>query len=97
MNKLALWLVIFIVAAAYGTFMEWAIGSIWDILGECPYVYPTSHLTYTSYIMIPVWGLAGLQIVVIYLTIKYRKPIMLLWLLGLIVLTFILVYIQTLL
>ena len=93
MNRLTLWFVIFIVAAVYGTFMEWAMGSIWDIVGECPYVYPDSPITYSSFIMMPVWGLAGLQAVVVYLTIRRRKPAMLLWLLGLVVLTVVLVVI----
>ena len=91
MNRLTPWFVLFVVAAVYGTFMEWAIGSIWDIVGECPYVYPASPITYSSIIMMPMWGLVGLQAVVIYLAIKRRKPTMLLWLLGLVVLTIVLV------
>jgi len=84
------------VAAIYGTFMEWAIGSIWDRVGECPYVYPGSPLTYSSFIMTPVWGLAGLQAIVIYLAIARREPKMLLRLLGLIALTTVLVVLLTL-
>ena len=91
MNKITLWLVIFLVAAVYGTFMEWAMGFIWDMAGECPYVYPASPMTYSSFIMMPVWGLAGLQAVVVYLAIAHRRPAMLLLLLGLIALTIILV------
>lgn len=93
MPKPLLWLVLFFVAAVYGFFMEWAMGSIWGGIGECPYIYPNSPLTYSSFIMMPVWGLAGLQAIVIYLAIAHKKPRMLLWLLGLVVLTVILVVI----
>lgn len=86
-----LWLILFLVAAVYGTFMEWAMGAIWDRVGECPYVYPNSPLTYSSFIMMPVWGVAGLQAIVIYLTIKHRRPKTLPWLLGLVALTIVLV------
>jgi hypothetical protein len=93
MNRVTPWLVLFLLAAVYGTFMEWAIGSIWDIAGESPYVYPASPITYSSIIMMPFWGLAGLQAIVIYLAITRRKATMLFWLLGLVVLTVILVVI----
>jgi len=87
MGKYTQWLVYFVAAAIYGTFIEWALGSIWDAFGECPYVYPTSPLTHTSFIMMPVWGLAGLHAVVIYLSIKNGKPKILLWLVLLAALT----------
>ena len=90
MSRLILWLILFLVGAVYGLFMEWAIGSIWDRVGECPYVYPGSLLTYSSFIMAPVWGLAGLQVIVIYLAITRKKPKMLLWLLVLVALTIVL-------
>jgi len=90
MSRLILWLILFLVGAVYGLFMEWAIGSIWDRVGECPYVYPGSPLTYSSFIMAPVWGLAGLQVIVIYLAITRRKPKILLWLLVLVALTIVL-------
>ncbi|MFC1905658.1 hypothetical protein ACFLXL_02485 [Chloroflexota bacterium] len=94
MNRFTLWLVLFLAAAVYGTFMEWAIGAIWDIVGECPYVYPASPLTYSSLIMMPVWGLAGLQAAVIYLAITRRQLKMLLWLVGLVALTIALVVVS---
>ena len=84
---------LFCVASVYGTFMEWAVGSIWDSIGDCPYNYPNSFLNYSSFIMMPLWGLCGLQAAVIYLAIAHKKPKMLLWLLGLVVLTVILVVI----
>jgi len=86
-------LVLFCVASVYGTIMEWAVGSLWDRLGDCPYIYPDSPFTYSSLIMMPLWGLVGLQAAVIYLAIAHKKPKMLLWLLGLIILTAILVVI----
>jgi len=73
--------------------MEWVVGSIWDRIGDCPYIYPNSPFTYSSLIMMPVWGLVGLQAAVIYLAIAHKKQKMLLWLLGLVVLTIILVVI----
>ena len=91
MSRLIPWLVLFLVAAIYGTFMEWAVGSIWDRVGECPFIYPGSFLTHSSFIMMPVWGLAGLQAIVIYFAITRREPKMLLWLLGLVALTIVLV------
>jgi len=96
MSRLIPWLVLFLVGTLYGTFMEWAVGSIWDRVGECPYVYPGSHLTYSSFIMMPMWGLVGLQAIVIYLAITRREPKMLLRLLGLIALTIVLVVLLTL-
>ena len=87
MGKYTQWLVYFVVAAIYGTFVEWALGSIWDVFGECPYIYPASPLTHSSFIMMPVWGLAGLHAVVIYLAIRQRKPKILLWLIMLAALT----------
>ena len=93
MNKPVLWVIIFVVAALYGTLLEWAVGHFWDFVGECPYEYPGSSLTYTSFIMIPMWGLAGLQAVVIYRAIRHKRPVLLLWLLGLLILTVIMVVI----
>jgi len=92
-NKPVLWAVIFIVAALYGTLLEWAVGHFWNLVGECPYEYPGSSLTYTSFIMMPMWGLAGLQAVVIYRAIRHKRPSLLLWLLGLLVLTVVMVVI----
>jgi hypothetical protein len=91
LKRLAFWPGLFVVAALYGTLLEWAVGSVWDMVGDCPYVYPGSHLTHSSFVMMPMWGMAGLQAAVIYLAIKRKKPAMLLWLLLLVALTFVLV------
>ena len=91
--KVLLWSALFCVAAVYGTFMEWAVGSIWGRIGDCPYIYPNSPITYSSFLMMPLWGFVGLQAAVIYLAIAQKKPKMLLWLLLLVVLTAILVLI----
>lgn len=96
MGKYTQWLIYFVVAAIYGTLVEWALGSIWDVFGECPYTYPNSPLTHSSFIMMPVWGLAGLHAVVIYLSIRHRKPKILLWLLLLAALTVVVVAILSL-
>ena len=87
MGKYTQWLFYFVAAAIYGTLIEWALGSIWDTFGECPYIYPDSPLTHTSFVMLPVWGLAGLHAIVIFLAIRNRKPKTLLWLIPLAALT----------
>jgi hypothetical protein len=87
MGKYTQWLVYFVAAAIYGTLVEWALGAIWDTFGECPYIYPNSSMTYSSLIMLPVWGLAGLHAIVIFLAIRNRKPKTLLWLILLAALT----------
>ena len=91
MNKVILIIVLFIVGAIYGPILEWSVGQVWDVFGECPYEYADSPLTYTSFIMMPLWGIAGLQAVVLYRAIRYKRPSLLLWLLLLIVLTFALI------
>ena len=73
MKERWVWVLLFVVFALYGTFMEWVVGVVWSRLGTCPYVYPRSPLLYTDLKMLPLWGVCGLQGVAIYLLLKERK------------------------
>jgi len=68
-----IWVLLFVVFAFYGTFMEWVVGVVWSVFGTCPYVYSGSPLLYTELKMLPLWGVGGLQGVAIYLLLKEWK------------------------
>lgn len=65
--------ILFLVFAVVGPFLEWAYGTFWSIVGVTPWVYPNSPLQYTSFEGIPLWGLAGLIAFSIYSAILDRK------------------------
>ena len=65
--------ILFLVFAVVGPFLEWAYGTFWSIIGNTPWVYPNSPMQYTSFEGIPLWGLAGLIAFSIYSAILDRK------------------------
>ena len=57
----------------WGFFFEWFYGLFWSIVGECPWIYPSSAFVYTSLEAAPLWGLGGLTAIQLYKAAKYRN------------------------
>ena len=53
---------LFLLFCAWGIFFEWFFGFFWNVVGSSPWFYPDSFLRYTSWKMIPLWGLGGLTV-----------------------------------
>jgi hypothetical protein len=66
-------LVLYVILCLVGTILEWAYGTLWDLCGEAPWIYPNSILRYTSFESIPLWGLGGLICVTIYRAYSSRS------------------------
>lgn len=65
--------ILFVVFAVVGPFLEWAYGAFWSLVGVTPWLYANSPLKYTSFEGVPLWGLAGLVALSIYRSVLDRK------------------------
>jgi hypothetical protein len=50
-------LVLYVILCLVGTILEWAYGTLWNLCGQAPWIYPNSVLRYTSFEGLPLWGL----------------------------------------
>jgi len=66
-------LVLYIILCLVGAILEWAYGTLWNLCGRTPWIYPDSVLRYTSFEGLPLWGMGGLICVVIYRAYSSRS------------------------
>lgn len=57
-----------------GAGFEWCYGILWKVVGNTPWIYPNSFLSYTSLEVLPQWGFGGFVAIAVYKAIRDKKP-----------------------
>jgi len=65
--------VIFLIFAVLGLLLEWGYGTLWSIIGTCPWIYPNSPIVYSSLEGMPLWGFGGVFGIALYRAIAGRN------------------------
>jgi hypothetical protein len=81
--------VLFLLFCAWGVYFEWFSGFFWSIVGSTPWIYPDSPLRYTSWQVIPLWGLGGLAVLQLTKAVRRRDKLALAYAAGFQLLTLI--------
>lgn len=68
------YLKIFAIFCVIGPILEWAYGKFWSVVGQSPWLYPSSPFEYTSLEGIPLWGLGGVLAAAVTHAIKQNNP-----------------------
>ena len=63
---------LFFLFCGWGVLFEWFWGFFWNVVGSGPWIYPDSPLRYTSWEVIPLWGLGGLTVIQLDKVIRER-------------------------
>lgn len=72
------YILLYLALCLVGSTLEWGFGTFWSVVGTTPWVYPDSLFHFTSWAVLPTWGLGGLVGVSVYRALVHRKARLLL-------------------
>ena len=88
------YVILYVIFCLIGAGLEWCYGTLWNVVGTTPWLYPDSPLRYTSFEGVPLWGFGGLVCVSVYNTVMRKEAKQLLGVIPSLLLAVLWIFIQ---